>query len=69
MHKKIVDEIVQCIDVAADFEDGLGASAGFGAGEKNRITWVAVKMVRNKYNLHVAVHYGVPRIDCSRPRR
>jgi len=39
VHKRIVDEMVRCIDVAADFEDSLGAG---GAG--NRMTWVATKM-------------------------
>ncbi|KAF7340317.1 Proline dehydrogenase [Mycena venus] len=37
-HKAIVDEMVHCIDVAADFEDSLGAK------QTGRRTWVAVKI-------------------------
>ncbi|KAJ7700296.1 FAD-linked oxidoreductase-like protein [Mycena metata] len=37
-HKAIVDEMLHCIDVAADFEDGLGAK------HTGRRTWVAVKI-------------------------
>ncbi|KAJ6459606.1 FAD-linked oxidoreductase [Mycena sanguinolenta] len=37
-HKAIVDEMVHCIDVAADFEDALGAK------QTGRRTWVAVKI-------------------------
>ncbi|KAJ7250111.1 FAD-linked oxidoreductase-like protein [Mycena haematopus] len=37
-HGAIVDEMVHCIDVAADFEDALGAK------QTGRRTWVAVKM-------------------------
>ncbi|KAJ7129960.1 FAD-linked oxidoreductase-like protein [Mycena filopes] len=37
-HKAIVDEMLHCIDVAADFEDGLGAR------QTGRRTWVAVKI-------------------------
>lgn len=40
-HKRIVDEMVRCIDVAADFEDGITGKLNVG-----RRTWVAVKMVR-----------------------
>lgn len=41
-HQRIVDEMIHCIDVAADFEDGVvGPNAISG-----RRTWVAVKMVR-----------------------
>jgi hypothetical protein len=40
MHKRIVDEIIHCIDVAADFEDSL--LNGIAAQRK---TWVAIKMV------------------------
>lgn len=38
-HKAIVDEMLHCIDVAADFEDGLVAK------QTGRRTWVAVKIV------------------------
>ncbi|KAJ7022978.1 FAD-linked oxidoreductase-like protein [Mycena alexandri] len=37
-HKAIVDEMLHCIDVAADFEDGLVAK------QTGRRTWVAVKI-------------------------
>lgn len=37
VHKRVVDEMIRSIDVAADFEDGLSAGT--------RMTWVAVKMV------------------------
>ncbi|KAF4566625.1 hypothetical protein EYR36_012057 [Pleurotus pulmonarius] len=41
-HKRIVDEMIRCIDVAADFEDSVRAE---GEGiTKGRKTWVAVKM-------------------------
>ncbi|KAF8060829.1 FAD-linked oxidoreductase [Lyophyllum atratum] len=38
-HREIVDEMVHCIDVAADFEDGISGKLHTG-----RKTWVAVKM-------------------------
>ncbi|KAG5651290.1 hypothetical protein H0H81_009207 [Sphagnurus paluster] len=38
-HERIVEEMIRCIDIAADFEDGL-EDKGPGA----RKTWVAVKM-------------------------
>ncbi|KAJ6509120.1 FAD-linked oxidoreductase [Mycena vulgaris] len=37
-HKAIVEEMIHCIDVAADFEDGIGAK------QTGRRTWVAVKI-------------------------
>ncbi len=42
VHKRIVNEMVHCIDVAADFEDGIVAGATAG-----RRTWVAIKLVRS----------------------
>jgi proline dehydrogenase len=39
-HKRIVDEMIRCIDVAADFEDGIADK--FRGGRR---TWVAVKIV------------------------
>lgn len=39
-HKRFVDEMIRCIDVAADFEDGLGLGEDVG----RRRTWVAIKM-------------------------
>jgi proline dehydrogenase len=40
-HKRIVDEMIRCIDVAADFEDSFADKSSGG-----RRTWVAIKMVR-----------------------
>ena len=42
VHKQNVEEILKCIDVAADFEDRNGTSAASGTGRK---TWVAIKLV------------------------
>lgn len=39
-HKRIVDEMIHCIDVAADFEDSYGDKPPGG-----RKTWVAIKLV------------------------
>jgi len=39
-HKRIVDEMIRCIDVAADFEDSLVNQPDGG-----RRTWVAIKIV------------------------
>lgn len=41
-HKRIVDEMLRAIDVAADFEDQFGE----GMMSRSRRTWVAVKIVR-----------------------
>lgn len=43
MHKKIVDEMIRSIDVAANFEDKLDHG-----GVAGRRTWVAVKMVSKR---------------------
>ncbi|KAF8907642.1 FAD-linked oxidoreductase-like protein [Gymnopilus junonius] len=53
-YTRIVDEMVHCIDVAADFEDGLSKNSGVAdnsfthetvpVNAKGRRTWVAVKM-------------------------
>ncbi|KAH8101479.1 FAD-linked oxidoreductase-like protein [Cristinia sonorae] len=37
VHKRIVQEMIRCIDVAADFEDGYSK-------DKGRRTWVAIKL-------------------------
>lgn len=42
IHKRIVAEMIRSIDVAADFEDELGAQEVAG-----RRTWVAIKLVGN----------------------
>ena len=44
-HKRIADEMIRCIDVAADFEDGIPNTTAGG-----RRTWVAIKMVSLCYN-------------------
>ncbi|KAF9011843.1 FAD-linked oxidoreductase [Cyathus striatus] len=49
-HKKIVDEMINCIDVAADFEDSLGSSM------KERRTWVAVKITALVPNAHALIN-------------
>jgi proline dehydrogenase len=41
-HKRIVDEMIRCIDVAADFEDNVAG------GVTGRRTWVAVKIVSHE---------------------
>ncbi|KAG6877337.1 hypothetical protein C0992_010247 [Termitomyces sp. T32_za158] len=38
-HKRIVEEMIHCVDVAADFEDGVS-----GKRTSGRRTWVAIKM-------------------------
>lgn len=44
-HKDLVNEILHCIDIAADFEDGLSPSPVDGArSQTGRRTWVAVKI-------------------------
>ncbi|TFK38690.1 FAD-linked oxidoreductase-like protein [Crucibulum laeve] len=45
-HKKIVEEMIRCIDVAADFEDEIGA------GAKGCRTWVAIKITALIPNAH-----------------
>ncbi|OCB90786.1 FAD-linked oxidoreductase [Sanghuangporus baumii] len=44
VHKHIVDEMIRCIDVAADFEDRLRGKRNHGANSPGRKTWVAVKL-------------------------
>ena len=44
-HKRIVEELIHCIDVAAGFEDGLGQSL------KDRRTSVASKLVSGPFNI------------------
>ncbi|TFK67661.1 FAD-linked oxidoreductase [Pluteus cervinus] len=40
-HKRIVEEMIRCTDVAADFEDGYSRRSSVALGRK---TWVAVKL-------------------------
>jgi proline dehydrogenase len=43
MHKRIVEEMIHCIDVAADFEDQRQSKVG--ERVLGRRTWVALKLV------------------------
>ena len=43
VHKRIVEEMIRCIDVAADFEDSHAVERGRG-----RRTWVAIKLVSSR---------------------
>jgi len=52
VHKRIVEEMIRSIDVAADFEDELGAQV------VGRRTWVAIKLVGN-----LVVFRGISRVD------
>lgn len=44
-YKRIVNEMIHCIDVAADFEDTI-----VGSSPSGRRTWVAVKMACQLYS-------------------
>ncbi len=46
VHKQIVNEMVHCIAVTANFEDGI--VAGVTAGQR---TWVAIKLVCSPINV------------------
>ncbi|KAF8816681.1 FAD-linked oxidoreductase [Phlegmacium glaucopus] len=43
-YQRIVDEMLHCIDVAADFEEGLMSKSSDSLSVKGRRTWVAIKM-------------------------
>lgn len=43
VHKRIVQEMIRCIEVAGDFEDNHLHAAASGKGRR---TWVAIKLVR-----------------------
>lgn len=53
VHKQIVNEMVHCIDVAADFEDGIVAGATAG-----RRTWVAIKLSALLPDANALLHYS-----------
>lgn len=59
-HKRIVEELIHCIDVAADFEDGLGQSL------KDRRTSVAIKLVWTFQYLTLMFSPSFCRLRCSR---
>ncbi|KAF8168453.1 FAD-linked oxidoreductase-like protein [Crassisporium funariophilum] len=58
-HKRIVDEMLHCIDVAADFEAGLAAKqtslSTSALGPGGRRTWVAVKMTALLPDAHALI--------------
>ncbi|KAK0204224.1 FAD-linked oxidoreductase-like protein [Desarmillaria ectypa] len=62
VHKRIVNEMVHCIDVAADFEDGIVAGAAAG-----RRTWVAVKLSALLPDANSLLHYSKALL-VSRPK-
>ena len=49
VHKRIVQEMIRSIDVAADFEDRH--ASGSSSTAAGRRTWVAVKLVSTMYPL------------------
>lgn len=51
-HKRIVDEMVRCIDLAADFEDSIAGNKSHGG----RRTWVAVKITALLPDAHALAH-------------
>ncbi|KAJ7599308.1 FAD-linked oxidoreductase-like protein [Mycena floridula] len=73
-HKRIVQEIINSIDLAADFEDELRKSQGR-IGHKGRRTWVAVNMtalVPNadaliKLSFHITSSRSLSSIGCPKP--
>ncbi|KAK0192057.1 FAD-linked oxidoreductase-like protein [Armillaria mellea] len=62
VHKRIVNEMVHCIDVAADFEDGIVAGARAG-----RRTWVAIKLSALLPDANALLHYSTALV-ASRPK-
>jgi proline dehydrogenase len=63
-YEHIVDETLHCIDVAADFEDGL-ANKSPGSTHHGRRTWVAVKVTALLPDAH-ALHALSSHIVASR---
>ncbi|KAF9221317.1 FAD-linked oxidoreductase [Gyrodon lividus] len=63
IHKRIVDEMIKSIDVAADFEDGLDSGAG---GVIGRQTCVAVKLTALLPNVQ-ALHNFSLHLTRTRP--
>jgi len=51
-YKRIVDEMLHCIDVAADFEEGLSSDS---PSVKGRRTWVAIKMTALLPDAHALI--------------
>ncbi|KAK0232101.1 FAD-linked oxidoreductase-like protein [Armillaria nabsnona] len=62
VHKRIVNEMVHCINVAADFEDGIVAGATAG-----RRTWVAIKLSALLPDANALLHYSTALL-ASRPK-
>lgn len=63
IHKRIVEEMVHSIDVAADFEDGILGEQGLKGGRR---TWVAVKLTALLPNAH-ALHRLSAHLVRTRP--
>ncbi|EJD04554.1 FAD-linked oxidoreductase [Fomitiporia mediterranea MF3/22] len=67
-HKQIVEEIIRCIDVAADFDDQRAVKLGRQSGRK---TWVAVKLTAlvpdAKTFINFSKHLNNARPQSSRP--
>ncbi|KAG5335773.1 hypothetical protein E4T56_gene13817 [Termitomyces sp. T112] len=62
-HKRIVEEIIHCVDVAANFEDGV--SGKFHSGRR---TWVAIKMSALIPDANVLVKFSSHLLN-TRPKR
>ncbi|EIN13286.1 FAD-linked oxidoreductase [Punctularia strigosozonata HHB-11173 SS5] len=60
-HKQAVEEMINCINVAADFEDGLGTE------RTGRRTWVAVKLTALLPDAQTLVNFSSYLVN-SRPR-
>lgn len=54
-YKRIVDEMLHCIDVAADFEEGLVFKPSDSLSVKGRRTWVAIKMTALLPDAHALI--------------
>jgi proline dehydrogenase len=61
-HKRIVDEMIRCIDVAADFEDSIAGKVHGG-----RRTWVAVKITALLPDAHALIRLS-EHVLGTRPR-
>ncbi|KAG6848555.1 hypothetical protein H0H93_015963 [Arthromyces matolae] len=62
-HKRIVNEMIHCIDVAADFEDGISGKVSTG-----RRSWVAVKMSALLPDANVLIKFSSHLLN-TRPKR
>ncbi|KAG6910629.1 hypothetical protein DXG01_009138 [Tephrocybe rancida] len=62
-HKRIVDEMIHCVDVAAGFEDGVSGKLHTG-----RRTWVAIKMSALLPDANVLIRFS-SHLMATRPKR